>query len=108
MNKVFLVFFTLIIMLTNISANTSSDCIIIKEDNSIICKYIHSRKTDDRNIRIEWINPNKEISRVKELILPAGHGSVYDFRYVEGRIKGIWTFRVIDNDITTSTTFEIK
>ncbi|NQY53361.1 MAG: hypothetical protein HRT42_07265 [Campylobacteraceae bacterium] len=107
MNKIFLLLI-LIISCSSLNANTSSDCIIIKEENSIICKYIHSRKDKDREVRIEWINPKNIISRVRNVIISAGHGSIYDFRYIDGRSKGTWTFRVIDNKTTTSSTFEIE
>ena len=59
-------------------------------------------------IKIFWINPKENISREKEVLVPAGHGSVYDFRYIEARLKGLWSFKVIDNEKEFSTTFEIK
>jgi hypothetical protein len=42
------------------------------------------------------------------MVIPAGHGSVYDFRYITGRLKGVWTFTVLDNDVKISTTFELQ
>ncbi|NQY21288.1 MAG: hypothetical protein HRT40_08250 [Campylobacteraceae bacterium] len=107
MNKVF-IFLTLLICSSSLNASASSECIIIKKENSIICKYMRSSKDIDREVRIEWVNPKDIISRVRNVIIPAGHGSIYDFRYIDGREKGIWIFRVIDNKTTTLSTFEIE
>ena len=88
--------------------NYSADCLILEDENSIVCKYIHERSEEDKEIQIQWIDPNGEISRDRMVLIPAGHGSIYDFRYVSGRISGIWQFKVIDNGRKTITTFEIK
>ena len=73
-----------------------SDCIVIKEENSIICKYMSTRSTEDRFINVEWIDPNGDLSRSRKILFPSGHGSVYDFRYLSGREQGLWTFKVLD------------
>jgi len=87
---------------------TSVDCLILQDENSIICKYEHQRIEEDKEIQVRWIDPKGELSRERTLILPAGHGSIYDFRYIKGREKGIWQFKVIDNEVETSGTFEIE
>lgn len=84
------------------------DCLILQDENSIICKYEHERLEEDKEILVQWISPKGEISRERTLLLPAGHGSIYDFRYIEGRMKGIWQFKVFDDTVETSTTFEIE
>lgn len=86
----------------------SADCLILEDENSIVCKYIHERSDEDKEIQVQWIDPNGEISRDRTVLIPAGHGSIYDFRYIAGRLPGIWQFKVIDNDKQTVTTFEIK
>lgn len=86
----------------------SADCLILEDENSIVCKYIHVRLDKDKEIRIQWIDPEGEVSRDRVVVIPAGHGSIYDFRYIEGRIPGIWQFKVIDGKRETSTSFEIK
>jgi len=86
----------------------SADCLILQDENSIICKYLHERMEEDKDILIQWINPKGEISRERTLIIPAGHGSIYDFRYIEGRVKGIWQFKVIDSGLETVANFEIE
>ena len=108
MNKLFITFAFCISTLSAAEDFSGADCLIIEEENSIICKYSNVRKSYDRNIKIFWINPKENISREKEVLVPAGHGSVYDFRYIEARIKGLWSFKVIDNEKEFSTTFEIK
>ncbi len=86
----------------------SADCLILQDENSIICKYLHERVEEDKEIIIQWIDPDGEISRERPIIIPAGHGSIYDFRYVEGRKKGLWQFKVIEDDIETTATFSIE
>lgn len=85
-----------------------ADCLIIEEENSIICKYSGERNIEDKFVHIEWIDPKGNVSRARKIIIPKGHGSVYDFRYISGRMPGIWTFRVIDAETTFATEFELK
>ncbi len=94
--------------LTYASANSSVDCIILEDEDSIICKYTHTRISDDKNITVQWIEPNNQITRTREMTIPAYHGSIYDFRYKNGRTKGIWTFKVIDNEKEYTTNFTIE
>ena len=84
------------------------DCLILKDENSIICKYETIRKDFDEPIFIEWINPQGEVSRTREMTVPAGHGSIYDFRYIKDRSLGTWTFKVSSKDEVYTTTFELK
>ncbi len=89
--------------------NTPSvDCLILKDENSIICKYNALRSTKDESIIVQWIDPQGDISRSREMIVPAGHGSIYDYRYIKGRLLGEWTFKVITNKSEYETTFELK
>jgi len=93
----------------NLFANENqADCIILKDENSIICKYIQDRVNFDKNVIFNWVEPNGEISRTKNLIIPAGHGSVYDYRYYSGRTKGIWTFKVTDGEKRYTTNFTVE
>jgi len=92
----------------NEESSASADCIILEDENSIVCKYEHERIEEDKEVIFQWINPLGEISRLRNMILPAGHGSVYDYRYKEGRMKGTWQFKVIDNKVETFTTFKIQ
>ncbi|PLY06291.1 MAG: hypothetical protein C0625_10020 [Arcobacter sp.] len=112
MNKlIYILLFTVSISFSEIideEPKISVDCLILQDENSIICKYEHERIEEDKNINVQWIDPNGEVSRERILLIPAGHGSIYDFRYIEGREKGIWQFKVIDGEVETSATFEIE
>ena len=84
------------------------DCLILEDENSIICKYIHPRMDIDKEISFEWIDPEGNISRTRDMIIPANHGSVYDFRYMDGRKKGMWIFKITDGKNILETQFEVK
>ncbi|MEA2050516.1 MAG: hypothetical protein U9O56_07285 [Campylobacterota bacterium] len=86
----------------------SADCLILEDENSIICKYTHERIQEDHNVTFQWIEPNERVTRTRKMIIPALHGSVYDYRYIKGRTKGKWTFKVIDEDQEFSTNFTIE
>lgn len=90
------------------TSSSKADCLILKDENSIVCKYSHERVQIDKEIKIQWIDPNGKITRERSIIIPAGHGSIYDFRYIEGRMKGQWQFKVFEESIETVTTFEIN
>jgi hypothetical protein len=84
------------------------DCLIIKEENSIVCKYMAPRVIDDKFIEMEWIDPKGNVSRTKKVVMPSGHGSVYDFRYIQGRMPGVWTFRASDGEKSFETNFKLE
>jgi len=88
--------------------DTKVDCLVLKEENSIICKYTHKRINKDTSVRFEWIAPDGSVSRQRDMLIPAGHGSVYDYRYIKGRALGEWTFKVIDETQEYKTTFIIE
>jgi hypothetical protein len=90
------------------SKKSSVDCLILEDENSIICKYEHERMEEDKEIKIQWVNPLGKISRDRIIIIPAGHGSIYDFRYIDGREKGLWKFKAIYEDEILLTEFELK
>jgi hypothetical protein len=97
------------IFLTFLQADEEKvDCLILEDENSIICKYSQDRISLEKNITVQWIEPDGFISRTRGMLIPAFHASVYDYRYVQGRTKGIWTFKVIDNKEEYTTTFTIK
>ena len=84
------------------------DCIILEDEDSIICKYTHIRINHDQTVTVQWIEPDNQITRTREITIPAHHGSIYDYRYIQGRTKGIWTFKVIDDDKEYKTNFTIE
>jgi len=93
---------------TSYANEVGVDCLVLQDENSIICKYTHDRDIEDTQIKVIWIDPNGNISREREMIIPAGHGSVYDFRYISGRILGTWTFQVNDSNAIYKTNFILK
>ena len=85
-----------------------ADCLILEDENSIICKYVAPPKEEDVMLVVNWIDPNNEISRSREVILHTGHRSIYDFRYLQGRDVGVWTFEVHEGQTITRTNFIIE
>lgn len=94
---------------TSVFANELGvDCLILEDENSIVCKYTHVRVDYDKNVTFNWIDPNGNLSRSREMVIPAFHGSVYDYRYKKGRVLGTWTFEVIDQDQKYTTNFTLE
>ncbi len=106
----FLLFVTFLFSEELITEETESgvDCLILQDENSIICKYEHERLEVDQEVLVQWINPEGEISRERTVVIPAGHGSIYDFRYIEGRMKGVWQFKVVENKKEFVTKFTLE
>ncbi|MCG3681830.1 hypothetical protein [Aliarcobacter butzleri] len=91
------------------SYNPNVDCLILEDENSIICKFeVIKDSQNEQKIVINWVNPNSEISRTREMLIPAGDSSAYDFRYLDGRESGKWDFKIIYNEKEYSTSFELK
>ncbi|MGM0518884.1 MAG: hypothetical protein ACQERD_04480 [Campylobacterota bacterium] len=118
LNKIFIVMFALstffYVQAEEITNNEDGqdevfvDCLILEDENSIICKFNAQRQTKDQEIIVQWIDPQGEVSRSREMIVPSGHGSIYDYRYKDGRVPGEWTFKVITDEKEYTTTFELK
>ena len=88
--------------------NPNVDCLILDDENSIICKFEILREDVDQEITIHWVSPSGEISRSREMIIPAGDISVYDYRYLDGREGGKWNFKVNYKGNEYSAHFELK
>lgn len=85
------------------------DCLILEDENSIICKFEIVRDTEkEQIITINWVSPTGEISRSREMIIPPGDSSAYDYRYLDGRESGKWDFTIIYNGKEYSSKFELK
>lgn len=84
------------------------DCITLEDENSIVCKYTQKRVDYDKVVKFKWIDPNEKVSRERDMEIPRFYGSVYDYRYRSGRLKGTWKFQVIDDKKVYETTFIIK
>ena len=88
--------------------SSNVDCLLLDDENSIICKYTSDRVNYDRNVTFYWIDPNGLTSRTRDMLLPAKHGSIYDYRYKSGRLEGKWTFKVMDGKNEYSAHFIIE
>lgn len=88
--------------------NPNVDCLILEDENSIICKFEVIRDTKEQQLVIHWISPTGEISRTREMVIPAGDVSAYDYRYLDGREGGKWNFKIIYNGNEYSSSFELK
>lgn len=89
--------------------NPNTDCTILEDENSIVCKFELIKDTqNEQEIVITWINPNGEVSRTRNMIIPIGDSSAYDFRYLDGRESGKWDFKVTYKGQDYSTSFELK
>ena len=88
--------------------NPNVDCLILEDENSIICKFEVIRNTKDQQIVINWVSPTGEISRTREMNIPAGDVSAYDYRYLDGREGGKWNFKILYNQNEYSSSFELK
>ena len=85
-----------------------ADCLILEDENSIICKYTQTSIDIEKQITIEWIEPNGLTTRIRNMKIPPFHLSVYDYRYLDGRTPGKWTFKVTDNGDEYLTSFIIE
>ncbi|MDD2894976.1 MAG: hypothetical protein PHG81_03050 [Aliarcobacter sp.] len=95
-------------MTQNIPYDPNVDCLILEDENSIICKFEIIRDDKEQQIIINWISPTGEISRTREMIIPAGDSSAYDYRYIDGRENGKWNFKIIYRENEYVSQFELK
>jgi hypothetical protein len=103
-------FITLFIAFTlSILAADALVCKVVNEDEilKIKCIYKTARKDYDRNISMAWTSPSTpQDDRFKTVLLPAQHGSAYDFRYFDGRADGSWTISATDDSTGQVTSIE--
>lgn len=85
-----------------------TDCLILEDENSIVCKFELSENKKEQNIETQWVSPKGEIDRTRATLMPIDHTSYYDYRYIKGREAGIWTFKVLFDSKEYSTQFELK
>ncbi len=90
-------------------ANDSLVCNVVNEDEilKIKCIYKTTRMSYDRNISMAWTSPSTpQDDRFKTILLPAHHGSTYDYRYFDGRADGSWTISATDEKTGQVTTVQ--
>ena len=86
-------------------------CEIVDDDHKKIqCTFSTERASEDRNVIFFWHSADTpQDDRERTIVLKAGHGSVYDYRYYYGRAQGEWEVSVKDADdtILASTTLRL-
>ncbi len=90
------------------SADKDEVLICLDEGSKITCKLMTKRVNKDRDVEFEWESPNGKDDRERDMVLPAGHASIFDSRDKKGRVKGVWTVEVEIGDEEVSTTFTIN
>lgn len=94
------------------SVDHSLACDIVEEEDKIIrCTYSAVRAPYDRTVRFIWRSETTpQDDRERTFNLPAGHGSVYDYRYYYGRAPGEWRVETQDEqgEPLAATTFTIQ
>ncbi|WP_353661476.1 hypothetical protein [Hydrogenimonas sp. SS33] len=83
------------------------------ENERIYCTYYLDRSDNPAGKRVEfhWISPTSpEDDRIRHFDIPPLYGSVYDYRFLPGRAKGVWHVQVTDLDTneTVETAFDIN
>ncbi|MEA2111777.1 MAG: hypothetical protein U9P71_06990 [Campylobacterota bacterium] len=107
--KYFITIITLL-LLSPLHAENSVFCEVLGvESKRIQCTFFTQRVSFDRNISFHWKSPDKEYDfREHSFVLPAHHGSVYDYRYYHGRSLGEWKVLVKDEHNQTMAQTVIK
>ena len=88
--------------------NPNLECLILADEDSVVCKFEVIRSDKEQQIVINWISPTGEISRTREMIINAGDSTAYDYRHLDGRENGKWNFKIIYNDKEYVSQFELS
>jgi len=83
------------------------------QDERIYCTYTLARSDGqhEKQVAFHWISPRSpEDDRIRHFRIPPGYGSVYDYRFVPGRVTGRWRVRVTDleSNATAETFFDLN
>lgn len=106
--------FNFLFMLLSINLYSSeplhtAECLILEDENSIVCKYNSPSNQNERVVTISWINPEGIIQRKREITIAPLNSSIYDFRFLDGLESGQWQFVVLeDNKEVAKTTFTMQ
>ncbi|BCD61120.1 MULTISPECIES: hypothetical protein [unclassified Nitratiruptor] len=83
-----------------------------QEGERITCAYMINRSDNAKGltVRFHWISPNGKDDRVRIFKVPPYYGSVYDYRFLPGRVPGKWRVEVkeLETNKTSETTFDIN
>jgi len=83
------------------------------ENERIYCTYFLDRSDNPagKEVEFHWISPHSpEDDRIQIFDIPPRYGSVYDYRFLPGRVKGAWRVQVTDLETneTVSTIFDVN
>jgi hypothetical protein len=88
--------------------NPNVECVVLSDEDSIICKFEVIRAEKEQQVTLNWISPTGEISRTREMIINAGDSTAYDYRHIDGRENGKWSFKIIYNEKEYISQFELN
>ncbi len=88
--------------------NPNVECVVLADEDSIICKFEVIRADKEQQVVVSWISPTGEISRTREMIINAGDSTAYDYRHLDGRENGKWNFKIIYNEKEYISQFELS
>jgi len=108
MNKI-KIMISLSLMTLTLNANPLNyvKCKVEKDNDRIYCTYHQERVNFQKEVEFNWQNPKGKIERTKSFVIPKRHASVYDYRFYNGRTKGLWSVYVNDGDEEFKTTILI-
>lgn len=88
--------------------NPNVECVVLVDEDSVICKFEVARADKEQQVVVSWISPTGEISRTREMIINAGDSTAYDYRHLDGRENGKWSFKIIYNEKEYISQFELS
>ncbi|WP_457596356.1 hypothetical protein [Hydrogenimonas sp.] len=77
------------------------------ENEKIVCTYFLDRSDNPagRSVLFHWVSPRSpEDDRIRHFDIPPRYGSVYDYRFLPGRVRGEW--RVVVTDLESNESVE--
>jgi len=113
MKKTYLASIVMIMMLSSSLIAYESDpvieCTVVSEDiEKIVCKVQLERADHDRVVTFFWHSKRyPQDDRDRSVVLNANHGSVYDYRFLRGRVQGEWSVSVIIVNTETQRSAEV-
>lgn len=87
-----------------------SESIKVRESDDKIYFFFKGEKLDkSRFIKLEWISPSGKVDRERSKMIQSGKNSFEDYRFKDGREKGIWTLKVTEESgKVISSTYNLK
>jgi len=114
MNKLYLVsilmLWTFSFSLFASESDTELSCTVVSEDiEKIVCKVQVDRADYDRDVTFFWhAKRYPQDDRERTVVLNANHGSVYDYRFLRGRVQGEWSVMAIIDEQKVEVSFVLE